>query len=227
MNLTEDQRRICNQVINAFETGSAEGDYSNISIYADGPHGVRQITYGRAQTTEYGNLRDLVSMYVDARGIFGAELRPFLDRIGSDPALVGDKRFKQLLRDAGKTDPVMRTTQDEFFDRFYFQPAMRWAEQHGFSLPLSALVIFDSFIHSGSILWTIRNRFPESVPSSGGDEKSWIAAYVAARHDWLAHHPKTILHATVYRTACFRDEIRRHNWDLSRRPIRANGVAIV
>jgi len=56
MQLTAKQKRICEQVVNAFETGSARGDYGNISIYNDGPNQIRQITYGRSQTTEYGRV---------------------------------------------------------------------------------------------------------------------------------------------------------------------------
>ena len=82
MNLTTQQKRICEQVINVFETGSIEGDYGAIVIFADGPHGIRQVTYGRAQTTEYGNLEELVQMYVDGHGMFSEQLRPYLPKIG-------------------------------------------------------------------------------------------------------------------------------------------------
>ncbi len=106
-------------MINAFETGSAEGDYGDISIFADGPNDVRQITYGRSQTTEYGNLRELVRMYVGAGGRFSEELREFVPLIGRTP-LVSNARFKRLLERAGDEDPVMRQTQDLFFERRYF-----------------------------------------------------------------------------------------------------------
>ena len=43
MNLTAQQKRICEQVINVFESGSIQGDYSTISIYSDGPHKMRQV----------------------------------------------------------------------------------------------------------------------------------------------------------------------------------------
>ncbi len=33
MNLTEQQKRLCEQVINVFETGSTAGNYSTIAIY--------------------------------------------------------------------------------------------------------------------------------------------------------------------------------------------------
>jgi chitosanase len=81
MNLTAQQKRICEQVINVFETGSVQGDYSTISIFPDGPGKIRQVTYGRSQTTEYGNLDELIQMYVDANGTHGNELRPYLEKI--------------------------------------------------------------------------------------------------------------------------------------------------
>src|SRR5215470_12651723 len=66
ISLTSTQHLICERVINVFETGSIQGNYAAISIFNDGPHDIRQITYGRSQTTEYGNLPELVRMYVDA-----------------------------------------------------------------------------------------------------------------------------------------------------------------
>ena len=225
MNLTAQQKRICEQVINVFETGSIQGDYSNISIYHDGPQEMRQVTYGRSQTTEYGNLRELVQMYADAKGTYSDQLRPYVKKIGV-MALVDDSPFKQLLRDAGKNDPVMRQVQDGFFDKRYFQPAMAWAESNGFTLPLSALVIYDSFVHSGSIRDSLRKLFTEVPPVKGGDEKTWIKQYVDVRHDWLANHKNPELHPTVYRTKCFSSEIAKENWDLSQLPINANDVDV-
>ena len=78
MQLTPLQKRICEQVINVFETSKIEGDYGALVIFADGPHDIRQITYGRSQTTEYGNLEELVQMYADANGTFSGQLRPFI-----------------------------------------------------------------------------------------------------------------------------------------------------
>lgn len=225
MQLTAQQKRICEQVINAFETGRAEGDYGALVVFADGPHDVRQITYGRSQTTEYGNLEKLVQLYAEANGMCSAQLRRFVPDIGVIP-LTENKEFKQLLRDAGKKDPVMRAIQDEFFDAQYFQPAMQWADANRFVMPLSALVIYDSFVHSGGILGFLRKRFPAVPPAQGGDEKNWIREYVDTRHEWLATHPKKLLQGTVYRTQCLKREIARGNWALSQVPIEANGVDI-
>jgi hypothetical protein len=83
-------------------------------------------------------------------GQFGKELKPYLNRIGNQ-ALVDDAQFKRLLKQAGN-DSVMQQTQDAFFDTRYFQPTMHWATEQGFVEALSALVIYDSFIHGGRIL---------------------------------------------------------------------------
>jgi len=225
MQLTERQRRIITQVVNAFETGSPEGDYAATAIFHDGPHNIRQITYGRSQSTEYSSLRELVAAYVDAGGMFSEALRPYADRIGSVP-LTDDAGFKSLLRRAGREDPVMRQIQDAFFDRRYLLPTLGWAADEGFSLPLSALVIYDSWIHSGGILWVLRQTFPDNPPSLGGEEKLWTQAYVTARRTWLAGHARAIIRKTVYRPDCFQREIARNNWHLSEGPIDANGALV-
>lgn len=225
LTMTPEQRLICERVINVFETGSTQGDYSNISIFADGPHRIRQITYGRAQTTEYGNLRELVEMYVDAGGIYSDHLRPYVNRIGR-VTLVNNEHFKDLLRRAGREDQVMRDTQDEFFDHRYFQSAKRWAESNSFARALSMLVIYDSYIHSGRILELLRARFPEPVPARGGDEKNWIKQYVDVRNRWLANHSNPVLRKTTYRTRDLAREIARSNWDLAMLPILAHGVPV-
>jgi len=225
--LTPEQHEICERVINVFETGSLQGDYAAISIFHDGPNHVRQITYGRSQTTEFGNLPELVRMYVDAGGLFSEDLREFLPLVGHlQTPLVDNSRFKNLLKQAGAQDPVMRQTQDIFFDRIYFQPAMKWANDNGFNLALSALVIYDSYIHSGGILQFLRNRFPEVPPAQGGNEQAWIRSYINVRHQWLSHHSSSDLRASSYRTRDLSREIARGNWDLSMLPIMANGVPV-
>jgi chitosanase len=199
-------------------------DYGKLVVLNDGPNETPQITYGRSQTTEWGNLWELVQRYVDAGGTLSERLRPFAPKVSREP-LTRNKEFKDLLRQAGN-DPVMKRVQDKFFEDRYFKPAMKWAHERGFKLPLSALVIYDSFIHSGGILGFLRSRFTEKPPSAGGDEKAWIAAYVKTRQQWLKKHKNEILRNTVYRTICFQCEIDRNNWDLAQVPVDANGVKV-
>lgn len=225
MDLTAKQRRTIEQVVNVFETGSPEGDYALISIYEDGPENHRQITYGRSQTTEYSKLRELIALYVRSGGMFSSELGDYVERIGIAP-LTDDEAFKTLLQRAAREDLVMRQAQDQFFDERYFQPALDWARQNGFVMPLSGLVIYDSFIHSGAILDLLRERFSQLPPGAGGSEVDWLTAYVKVRHDWLSNHSRLILRKTCYRTRCLLGEIERGNWNLDLLPILVNGVDV-
>lgn len=225
MKLSTGQKRVIERVVNVFETGKPAGNYNSIAIFNDGPQDIKQITYGRSQTTEYGNLRELVRKYVAANGTYSKKLKPFAEKIGRTP-LTDDAEFKDLLKRAGKEDVVMQKTQDAFFEERYYKPAMKWAADNDFILPLSALVIYDSFIQSGSILSVIRNTFPERPPAFGGNEIEWTTSYVNARHKWLANHSREIVRKTIYRTQCFKDEINRGNWTLTKLPIAVNGVKV-
>ncbi|MBS1600986.1 MAG: chitosanase [Bacteroidetes bacterium] len=216
------------QVVNAFETGKAEGNYAALvknADYSDPETKTRivQVTFGRSQTTEFGNLKILIQDYVNSDGLFANDLKPYLDRIGKKPSLASDNFFCDTLIKAGENDPIMKTSQDELFDTLYYQRAMNWFNQNGFTLPLSLLVIYDSTIHSGGILSMLRNKFTTVVPSSGGDEKEWINNYANARNEWLLS--RTDLKATAYRTKCLLLQIENNNWDLSQ-SIHANGVVI-
>ena len=225
MNLSVSQKRIIERVVNVFETGTTDGDYGAISIYSDGPHDIRQITYGRSQTTEYGNLRKLVTRYSKAGGVYSEPLAAYADLVGSTP-LTDNSVFKQLLRKSGRDDPVMQQTQDKFFDDQYFNPAKLWCESEGFATALAMLVAYDSFIHSGRMLWVIRSMFPDLTPAKGGDERLWVTAYVRARNKWLTNHHREAVRASAYRTRDLLREVSRSNWDLSQLPIKANGVNV-
>lgn len=211
-------------VVNVFETGSAEGEYDAIAIFPDGRHGSRQITYGRSQTTEQGNLRNLVGRYVDLNGQFADAFRMYLPKIGTVP-LVDDKEFKRLLKVSAQQDPLMKQAQDETFEILYFAPALHFFNAEQFALPLSLLVIYDSFIHSGIIPAFLRVRFAERTPLRGGDEKAWISAYTQTRQHWLATHSKKVLRPTVYRTKTFINEMNKGNWMLDQ-PVKTQGVTI-
>ena len=221
---TESQKKKILQIVNVFETGSAAGKYDSVTRLFDGPGKIRQITYGRSQTTEYGNLKRLIENYTQENGLLSQAFVPYLDRIGKT-ALVNDSVFIGLLKDAGKNDPVMRKCQDDFFDLYYYLPAKNWADGFGFTEALSLLVIYDSFIHSGQVRKDLRQLFAETPPSKGGREKIWIEEYVKVRHDWLKNHSIKVLNKTIYRTQCFKEQIAGSNWDLSQ-PVNANGSII-
>jgi chitosanase len=226
MNLEAATKTRILSVVNIFETGTPDGKYDAISIFADGKPDAngkktRQITYGRSQTTEQGNLKDLIADYIKNEGVFSKHFSFYLPKIGVEP-LVDNAMFKEVLVDAAKGDPIMKTTQDAFFDRKYYQPALTFAKDNGFTLPLSALVIYDSHIHSNKVPQTVRNMFSEKIPKDGGDEKSWVKAYVEARRKWLLRLPDPVP-VTVYRMDCFRAQIAADNWLLDKQVL-SNGT---
>ena len=219
--ITDDKKQRILSVVNIFETGTPDGEYDDISIFNDGKGNTRQITFGRSQTTEQGNLKLLIQAYIANKGMFSNDFKPYVDKIGVTP-LVDDKAFIALLKRAAQEDETMIKTQDAFFDKVYFQPATKFFVTNGFSFPLSMLVIYDSYIHSGSIPEFLRKRFPESPPVRGGDEKAWIKAYVAARHEWLSGKGAP-LNKTIYRTQVFMTAIAADDWMLGS-PLVANGT---
>lgn len=218
-----EKKSLIKSILNVIETGSIKGNYGDVSIFNDGPGEIKQITYGRSQTTQYSSLDKLLNLYIEKGGIYGDYFRGFKM---NDKTLVNNKEFVDKLKKAGN-DPVMIETQDEFFDSVYWMPAQNFFVKNGFTTALSMLVLYDSYIHSGSIPSFLRNKFNEKPPIDGGDEKKWILAYVSARHNWLANHPtRPILRKTIYRTQMMKNEIARNNWQLDIRPILVNGIKV-
>ena len=221
--LTETEKRSAQAIVNIFETGSARGEYGQVTLLAgDTGH----LTYGRAQTTlASGNLYLLIKAYVatvDAR--FADGMTPFLaDLQNRDTALDHDNAFCRLLREAGE-DPVMQSAQDEFFDRVYWEPTLKSAAYIDVTRPLSLAVVYDSRIHGS---WhALRDRTiaeHNSVVELG--EEAWIAQYVEVRKHWLASHANTLLRRTVYRMHAFERLIENGNWLLPL-PLDVRGVRL-
>lgn len=201
------------EIVSVFETSSKKPRYDILVVMADGPGRCLQITYGKHQTTEYGNLKTLVSMYCGAGGKYANELKHYIGIIGVKP-LCDHHHFKSLLKKAGE-DEVMQKTQDSFFDEYYWNPALKFFLRNNFSLSLSMAVIYDSYIQSGSILDFLRARFGEKTPINSGNEKRWITAYTSVRDKWLEGHSNKLLVASDYRTDCLLEQIKNNNWDLS------------
>jgi chitosanase len=221
MELTDEQKDKILKILQIFEVDSTDDrGYSNVTSSKGDPGG---LTYGKHQTTlNSGNLYSLIRQYTEEPLAQYKELQNWLKPLrDQNQKLNKDKALHEILRKAGE-DSVMQAVQDEFFDRVYWTPALRWANNNGFTLPLSMAVIYDSFIHSGQVAMYLRKRFPDKVPVNGGSEKAWIRAYLRTRRSWLAHHSIEILHKTVYRMDELQKLVEVGNWDL-KSPFRVRG----
>lgn len=200
------------KLIFLFENATTEPSPASLTILPDGPRDTMQITYGKLQTTEMGGgLKKLLDIYAEMNGQYSNAFKPFLPKLGKK-ALVENKKFICLLKEAGK-DSIMDAAQDVFFEQQYFQPAYFWAQRNGFTEPLSMAVIFDSFIHSGGVMSFLRKQFTEKTPVNGGNERLWIKHYLETRHDWLIKHRRNILRNTIYRTTTLLNAVSSENWD--------------
>ena len=210
--LTPTQKQTAQSIVNLFETGAVLGEYGSVTVI---PGDTGHLTFGRSQTTlGSGNLHDLLQRYCRNDGArFGHRLAPWLPRFAAvDLGLDNEPRLHNLLR-ATADDPVMRETQDQFFDEVYWQTAARIAANLGVTSALGTAVVYDSTVHGS---WkAMRDR---TIAQSGSiatlGEKKWIAAYVATRRTWLTKHPRSDLRKTAYRMDAFQRLIEQGYWGL-------------
>ena len=218
--LTPIQVRTIHGIVNLFETGSILGDYGQVTLI---PGDSGHLTFGRSQATlGSGGLSLLLCRYcANAGARFGSRLAPYLDGIAArDVSLDRNLALHNILR-ATADDPVMRGTQDGFFDAGFFQPALREARDSGITDPLGCAIVYDSFVHGS---WEpIRDRV-EGQPRTRG-QRPWLIDYVAVRREWLATHPRADLRATVYRMDAIGRLIDLGAWALEL-PLVVRGVEI-
>jgi chitosanase len=218
-------REYIRRVLSVAETDKPVWDPGAFYIYSDGNGGRRQGTLSIGFTADGGNLRRVLEMYDEAGGKFAAEFEPWIRALkAGNPGTAS--AFVAVIKKAANKDPLFAKVQEEAFNELYLKPAFDWAGDHGFKLPLSELVIADSYLHSGSMLSTLMNRFPEKKPNAGGDEKKWIRAYLDARFDWLKNHSNKILNGTVYRAECYMREAAKGNWNLDQGALVMHGTTV-
>lgn len=220
--LTKLQKQAAHAVVNIFETSRVRGDYGRVTVLAqDTGH----LTYGRSQTTlASGNLALLLHAYVEAEGELAADFEPLLQRFDDrDTSLDHDESVKQLLHAAGR-DTIMHTVQDSFFDRVYWEPAIRRTDRLGIDTPLGASIMYDGQVH-GSAHRMVQATNERHGPIGTLSEQDWLGRYVDTRREWLANHSNTGLHATVYRMDEFVKLIDAGNWNLAL-PFAVRGIVI-
>lgn len=222
--ITQEQYEKIIKVIRVFENNSTSAKYGTVTILPDGAGGRKQITLAIGFTQEGGALDLVIKKYMELSDSANANILAKYYPTKTNTSLYSNTQFITALKEAGD-DPNMQYAQDYVFDNNYFKKAYNWAQENGFKLPLSILIILDSFVHSGQIRQDIRNRFSEVPPAKGGDEKAWDIAYCKARRSWLANHSIKLLHNTVIRMDNLIAAINNNNWDLDK-PITARSTII-
>lgn len=212
------------QVLLSFEQSSTSIKYNKIYKFNDGPKNIKQLTLSFG-ITEYGNLKRFIQKYIDSDGTYSDSFKEFIDLIGKVP-IVDNKDFNDLLIKSAD-DVVMQQCQEQAFEEYYILPSYKWCDENQFLLPLSKLVIADSFLQSGSILKLLRNKFSESTPKNKGNEKIWIEEYCKARQSWLSSFSLQALRNSSYRPKFMLDLIQKDDWNLTQNAYNANGVKIV
>lgn len=209
--IREIQKRYAQGIINIFETGNPYGDYGKVTLIKNDKGG---LSYGKSQTTlSSGNLYVLIKNYVSNGGEYDDKLKPYLSKLrNKDTSLNNDNHLKRILEKAGD-DPIMKRTQDIFFDRRFWKPAVEIALRFNCYMPFSTMVIYDSNIHGS---WRrIAKKTEEKIGKcSEVGEVPWISEYIKVRRDWLANHSNKVLHPTVYRMDTFLDLMKDKNWIL-------------
>ena len=225
MQLTKVQQESAQAIVQVFETGKlgTKKAYSVVTLLRGDTGG---LTYGKHQTTiNSGNLYLLIKAYTETAGaLYATQFVPYMALLAKKaPLLASNTAFKKLLADAG-TDPVMQKAQDDFFDRVFWEPAVKTATAYGFTRPLSAAIIYDSMIHGS---WgMIRDRTNNAVGAPKSiNEVTWIQAYNNTRRSWLANHSNKLLRNCVYRQDALKALMAAGEWDLSP-PFTVRGVKV-
>lgn len=230
---TPAQRHNINCIISVFETGRVPNPsaYATCTILPDGAG----ISYGMHQSTDRaGSLDNIVKRYIELGGVHAQTLKAHLPYFASNksateppkgPWSAETQTVVNLLKTAG-ADPIMHRAQEEVFDRDYFQPAVNHANNAGLTKALSLAIVYDTCIHSGpGGVTMVRNMFAAKSPANGGDETTWVKAYLNARRNWLATHKMTILHGTVYRMDALMELVNAGNWDL-KTPFKVRSITV-
>jgi chitosanase len=220
--ITQRQRHTIDSILSIFETGKlpSASAYGTATILEDGAG----ISYGKHQSTDRsGTLDAILLRYLSLDGRFSDDFRPFLPMLTSNESAKVDPNsppawcveLLDLLRRAGREDPLMHRAQDEVFDELYWVPAKRQSQEMALSLALSWCIVYDTCIQSGPAgVSRIRLRFREKPPAKGGDERAWAQAYLQARRSWLEAHPNALVRQSVYRIDALEGVARSGNWDL-------------
>jgi len=133
---------------------------------------------------------------------------PFIDSATSkipDPTKIDVVTFRNQFKEAA-ADPIMMTTQKNFFASQFLDTAKGRAAQMGITEPLGVLTILDSTVQGGL------HSVISFMKAQDLNQWEWVRQYVAARKIWLSSRTTTV--GTVYRMNVIQSFIDANNWKL-------------
>ena len=94
-------------------------------------------------------------------------------------------RLHKNIRSVFNTLPDPLRTPPDYSRQTLLVKSMAWTENYGFQNPVSALVIFDTFLEFGHMPAHITYFVQEPTPAQGGDEETWVKWLLFLRASWL------------------------------------------
>lgn len=179
---------IASQIISTFENSTTEIQYGYAENIEDG----RGITAGRSGfTSETHDLREVVERYQQKEP--GNPLEAYLPTLqkAEETEVVEDlPGFIEVWKSL-EDDPALREAQDDVFEEWYLEPALRRADELGVQTPLGQLILLDTIIQHGEGgdpdgLPAIQQEVVDKVgTATEAGERQWLEVFLEVREAHL------------------------------------------
>lgn len=96
-------------------------------------------------------------------------------------------RLQRKIRNVFDTLPDPSRLPPDYNRQVLLLKAMKYVDDNGFAHPVSALVIFDTFLEFGRMPAHLTHFIPVLLPKDGGYEPTWIKWLLFLRSTWLGN----------------------------------------
>jgi hypothetical protein len=100
----------------------------------------------------------------------------------------------------------------EHQELYYVNLSNDWVSEQKFTLPLSQLIIYFSYINFGGVLNCFLNSLPEQTPLKKGDEKRWVYYYLVAMQTMLQTTNNLMQSKPHFMIAYFMAQVKSNKW---------------
>jgi chitosanase len=227
IDFTKTQKTIADQFISIFENGTTDIQYEYIEDFND----TRGYTAGRAGfTSGTGDMLMVIKEYTIKKP--NNSLTPYINELerlfqiyknnnyelsnesanienldGLKEAWIENAKFK-----------LFRDIQDKVVDDIFFYPSVEICDMIGLKMPLSLLVIYDSYVQHGKIgldklVKKATDITNNQTPKDGADELTWLKNFVLNRKTVLESN-QTVWNGSINRVIELLDLIEAENTQL-------------